>query len=86
MKITNPQDIPIGTSETSALRPNYENPGIDTTTLDTIYNGPTTRSRGKLKLDNQALNNENTVETFPRTKKKSYKEVKYKEDVSSRRI
>ena len=49
--------------------------------MDVTYNGPTTRSKGKLKIDNQVLNTEETIEFFPRTKKKSYKEVKYKENV-----
>ena len=46
------QDNPIGISEASILKPEYENIEIDTTILDVPYNGPATRFKGRLKLDN----------------------------------
>ena len=65
------------------MQPNYENLGLDTTVLESSeYKGPLTISRGKLKLDKSLLDIDETIETYTRTKKKPYKEVKYKEKVT----
>lgn len=65
--------------EASSLKLDYENSGLDTSTLDTPYTGPTTQSKGKLKLNCHILNNDESIEHFPRAKKKPHKDVKYKE-------
>src|SRR5687768_3403213 len=39
-----------------------------------------TRSKGILMLDNNAIPLDDTIETFVRSRKKSYKEVKYKDN------
>ena len=75
------QDKPIGIREESILKPEMENPGLNTATFVVPYNGPTTRSKGKLKLDNQSMNIDESIKSFPRSKKKPYKEIKYKEAV-----
>ena len=39
-----------------------------------------TRSKGKLFLDDKVIPLDDTIETFVRARKKSYKEVKYKDN------
>ena len=59
----------------------YVNPGMNTTSLVMPRdNGPTTRSKGRLKLDNDTLQVDETINSYPKTKKKPYKQVKYKDD------
>ena len=79
--VNNPmnKDNPIQVSDSSILKSNYENQGLDTSKLEVSYKGPMTRSKGKLQLDNQALNIDETITPYARSKKKSYREVKYKE-------
>ena len=73
--------MPNMDNEVSVLKPNYTNLGLDTSTLETPKTlGPTTRFKGKLKLDNETLPIDETIETFTRTKKIPYKQVKYKND------
>ena len=68
--------------ETSLKTSNYNNLGLDTSKLETDqYNGPVTRSKGKLKLDNNIMEIEEDIESFPRKKKEPYKDIKYKETV-----
>ena len=63
------------------LKLDYVNPGLDTTGLYSPRDtGVVTRSKGKLKLDNDVLPLDDSTDTFVRSKKKSYKEIKYKKD------
>ena len=64
--------------EEATIRPDYINEGLDVSTLVVPASGPTTRSKGKLRLGNDYLPTDDTIETFPRSKKESYKKVKYK--------
>ena len=73
-KIPHDPNLPI-------LKLDYTNEGLDTTSLVLPKStGPTTRSKGKLKLDNDLLPIDDTIETYTRTKKQPYKQVKYKEE------
>jgi hypothetical protein len=58
----------------------YENQGLDTKTLSFPASGVTTRSKGKLMLDNTPLTIDEEINTFPRIKKQSYKDVEYQSD------
>ena len=62
------------------LKPTYTNPGMDTKSLVVPRTPMATRSKGKLMLDNNAIPLDDTIETFVRSRKKSYKEVKYKDN------
>lgn len=76
-------DVPkiVNDNDSSILKPDYVNIGLDTTTLETPkLTGPTTRSKGKLKLDNEALVIDDTIESFTRGKKQPYKFTKYKKE------
>ena len=67
---TDPVDttMPNMDIELSVLKPDYTNLGLDTFTLKTFKTfGFTTRSKGKLKLDNETLPIHETTETFTRT-------------------
>ena len=64
--------------EEATIRPDYINEGLDVSTLVVPASGPTTRSKGKLRLGNDYLATDDTIETFPRTKKVPYKKVKHK--------
>ena len=58
----------------------YVNPGLDTTVIEVPrVTGPITRSKGKLKLDNDVMPVDESIETFTRSKQLPYKEVQYKE-------
>ena len=73
--------IPNMDNELAVYKPDYINLGFNTSTLKTLQSlGPTTRFKGKLKLDNETLTIDQTIETFTRTKKIPYKQVKYKDD------
>ena len=62
--------MPNMDNESSILKPDYINLGLDTSALETPKaSGPITRSKGKLKLDNEVLANAETIESFTRTKK-----------------
>ena len=82
------EEIP-STSEVSTNEPvfkqDYDNKGLDTTN---IYlpkeTGVTTRSKGKLKLDNAIIPLNESIDTFVRKRKKSYRKVKYKGDYRPR--
>ena len=62
------------------LKPTYTNPGMDTKSLVVPRTPMTTRSKGKLMLGNNAIPLDDTIETFVRSRKKAYKEVKYKDN------
>ena len=63
----------------SVLKLDYVNPGLDTTGLYSPRDtGVVTQSKGKLKLDNDVLPLDDSIDTFVRPKKKPYKEIKYK--------
>jgi hypothetical protein len=67
-------------NDTSILKPDYISIGLDSSILEQPkVNGPTTRSKGKLKLDIIVIPIDESIETFPRAKKLPYKHVKYKE-------
>ena len=68
MNFPNRQNNSIEISEASTLKPGYKNLGLDTTSSEVPYDGPTTGSKGKLKLDNQVLNNDETIKYSPRVK------------------
>ena len=82
------EEIP-STSEVPTNEPvfkqDYDNQGMDTTN---IYlpkeTGVTTRSKGKLKLDNARIPLNESIDTFVRKKKKSFRKVKYKGDYRPR--
>ncbi|HEY9706697.1 MAG TPA: hypothetical protein V6D48_00665, partial [Oculatellaceae cyanobacterium] len=62
------------------IKPNYDNPGLDRSTLAIPKtNGPITRSKGKLRLDNDILPIDESINSYPRVKKQPYKQVEYKE-------
>ena len=61
------------------MKPTYTNPGMDTKSLVVPRTPMATRSKGKLLLDNNAIPLDDSIETFVRARKKSYKEVKYKD-------
>lgn len=74
------QDTPVHLTDndSSILKQDYVNLGNVTSTLEVPkVQGPTTRSKGKLKLDNDKLIIDETIESFTRTRKKPYKEVTY---------
>ena len=62
------------------LKPTYTNPGMDTKSLVVPRTPMATRSKGKLLLDNNVLPLDDTIETFVRSRKKSYKEVRYRDN------
>ena len=71
----------VNDNDSSILKPDYINLGLDTDTLETPKStGPTTRSKGKLQLDNEVLAINETIESFTRSKKQPYKYTKYKEE------
>ena len=61
------------------LKPIYINPGMDTKNLVVPRTPMVTRSKGKLMLDNNATPLNDIIETFVRSRKKPYKEIKYKD-------
>jgi hypothetical protein len=64
-----------------ALKSDNVNKGLDSSILEVPKeDGPTNRSKGKLKLDNVVLPIDDSIKTFIRSKKKAYKYVKYKEN------
>src|SRR5688500_17275102 len=68
-------------SNQPALKPSYENPGLDTTRLTFPKdNERITRSKGKLILDNVPIPLDPTIQTFVREGKKPYKSLNYKLD------
>ena len=65
--------VPPATSDPnndeSILKSDYVNPGLETTTLYSPKDtGISTRSKGKLKLDNDAIPLDESIETFVRKK------------------
>jgi len=66
-------------TDAAILKPEYMNPGLDTSTLTVPTTGPITRSKGKLQLNNTQLPMDESIQTFTRLKKKPHKEIKYKE-------
>ena len=58
----------------------YVNMGLDTSILAmSKTKGPMTRAQGRLQLDNDVLPIDDTIESYPRTKKVPYNQVEYKE-------
>lgn len=75
------EDIPLPAepkTDVAILKPDYTNPGLDTSTLTVPAIGPVTRSKSKLKLDNNLLPMDESIKTFTRLGKKTHKEMKYK--------
>ena len=71
---------PMINSNVPIIKPICTNLGLDTTNVFMPRTlGPTTRSKGKLKLDNETLPIDETIDPFTRTKKKSYEDVNYKD-------
>ena len=58
---------------------NYINNGMDTSQLEVPMEGPITRSKGKLVLDNIKLDIDESINQHPRNKKLPYNQVKYKD-------
>jgi len=71
---------PMINSNVPIIKPICTNLGLDTTNVFMPRTlGPTTRSKGKLKLDNETLPIDETIDSFTRTKKQSYEDVNYKD-------
>lgn len=56
----------------------YTNNGMDTSQPEVPCEGPITRAKGKLILDNDKLNLDESIDQHPRKRKQPYKEVRYK--------
>ena len=65
-------------SDDATMKPDFVNQVLDTTILGVPASGPTTRSKGKLNLANDPIPNDESIETYTRTGKVPYKDVKYK--------
>ena len=57
----------------------YTSIGMDTSQLKVPFEGPITRAKGKLVLDNDKIDIYECIDQYTRTKKQAYKEVKYKD-------
>ena len=57
----------------------YINPGMDNSLLEVPFEGPISRKKGKLILDNDKIDLDESIVQHPRTKLQPYKEVKYKD-------
>ena len=57
----------------------YTNIGMDTSQLEVPFEGPITRAKGKIILDNDKIDIDESIDQYTRTKKQAYKEVKYKD-------
>ena len=54
----------------------YVNPGLDTTVIEVPKDtGPITRPKGRLKLDNDVMPIDESIESFTRSKQQPYKIV-----------
>ena len=85
LEVTVPPSLSNTPNDQSVLKPEYENPGLDTTCLAVPKDMEIrTRSKGKLKLDSTQLPLDDTIKTYVGTKigKKSYKDVKYKNSIT----
>lgn len=57
----------------------YASIGMDTSQLEIPFEGPITRAKEKLTLDNDKIDIDESIDQYSRTKKQPYKEVKYKD-------
>ena len=64
-------------TDVAILKPDYTNPGLDTSNLTAPAIGPVTRSKSKLKLANNLLPMDESIKTFTRLGKKTHKEMNY---------
>jgi hypothetical protein len=55
------------------------NVGMDTSQLEVPFEGPISRAKGKLILDNDKIDIDESIDQYTRTKKQAYKEVRYKD-------
>jgi hypothetical protein len=74
-----PALVDITDVDLDVISEDYINIGMDTSHLEVPFEGPITRAKGKLVLDNDKLDIDESIEQHPRSKKLPYKQVKYKD-------
>ena len=75
----NPALVDITDVDLDVISEDHFNNGMDTSQLEVPSVGPITRAKGKLVLDNDKLDIDESIDQHPRTKKLPYKDIKYKD-------
>src|SRR6476646_2719538 len=75
-----PALVDISDVDLDVISEDYVNNGMDTSQLEVPFEGPITRSKGNLVLDNDKLDLDESIDQHTRNKKLPYNQVKYKEN------